>query len=144
MPLRYLILPFVFLIQEWDSASHETSQIPLTAHCASAESLLYDLTMYQQQVDDWVTYEIVDEGTKMGQRELIYNRGYNFSIQLGHVVEWQCPVRPKVNPCKAKVKQGSNRKGTFACKIQSQGSLLSRLTRAIVNKVDFISLHSIW
>ena len=87
MPLRYLILPFVFLIQEWDSASHETSQIPLTAHCASAESLLYDLSTYQQQVDDWVTYEIVDEGTKRGQRELIYNRGYNFSIQLGHVVD---------------------------------------------------------
>ena len=144
MPLRYLILPFVFLIQEWDSANHETSQIPLTVHCASAKSLLYDLSTHQQQVDDWVTYEIVDEGTKRGQRELIYNRGYNFSIQLGHAVDWQCSVRPKVNPCKAKVKQGSKRKGTFACKIQGQGSLLSRPAPAIVNKVDFISLYSIW
>ena len=55
--------------------------------------------------------EIVPQSSKRGRPKLIDNRGYTFGFQRqrGSTTDWQCVVRPKNNPCKAKVRQKENR-----------------------------------
>lgn len=52
-------------------------------------------------------FEIVDDSSKRGRPKLVDNRGYSYNIQRrrGENTDWQCTVRPKVNPCKATVIQ---------------------------------------
>ena len=80
---------------------------------AEAESSLADPSIHgeQNQPDESITYEIVPQSSKRGRPKLIDNRGYTFGFQRqrGSTTDWQCVVRPKNNPCKAKVRQKENR-----------------------------------
>ena len=71
------------------------------------ESSLHDPTPAEQSSSFVVTYEIVMQSSKRGRPKLIDNQGYCYSIQRqrGIVTDWQCSVRPKVNPCRATVRQ---------------------------------------
>ena len=54
-----------------------------------------------------VTYEIVEQCSKRGRPKLIDTQGYTYNQhrQRGIVTDWQCTVRPKMNPCRATVRQ---------------------------------------
>ena len=71
------------------------------------ESSLHDPTPAETSSAFDVTYEIVENSSKRGREKLIDNQGYSYTLQRrrGSVTDWQCSVRPKVNPCKAKVRQ---------------------------------------
>ncbi|XP_066287629.1 uncharacterized protein [Branchiostoma lanceolatum] len=73
------------------------------------------LDLEEMEVDDQPvprTYEVVERATKKGHSLLVDNLGYKFGVQrrLPSAVHWFCTVRPKVNPCKATVKE---RDGVF-------------------------------
>ena len=74
---------------------------------STEESSLQDPTPAEQSSSFAVTYEIVKQSSKRGRPKLINNQGYCYSIQRqrGVVTDWQCSVRPKVNPCQATVQQ---------------------------------------
>ena len=54
-----------------------------------------------------VTHEIVEKSSKRGRPKLIDSQGYSYILQRrrGLVTDWQCSIRPKVNPCRATVRQ---------------------------------------
>lgn len=54
-----------------------------------------------------VTYEIMEQCLKEGRPKLINTQGYTYNQhrQRGIVTDWQCTVRPKMNPCRATVRQ---------------------------------------
>ena len=54
-----------------------------------------------------VTYEIVEEGSKRRCKKLIDSIGYSYTFKekTKTTSYWQCSVRPKVNPCRATVKE---------------------------------------
>ena len=70
-------------------------------------SSLQDPTPAERSSSFAVSYEIVTQSSKRGRPKLIDNQGYCYSIQQqkGVVNDWQCSVRPKVNPCWASVWQ---------------------------------------
>ena len=74
---------------------------------SAEESSLQDPTPAEQSSNFAVTYEIVTQSSKRGRPKLIDNQGYCYSIQSqrGVVTDWQCSVRPKINPCRATVRQ---------------------------------------
>ena len=74
---------------------------------STEESSLQDPAPAEQSSSFTVTYEIVEQSSKRGHPKLIDNQGYCYSIQRrrGVVTDWQCSVRPKVNPCRASVRQ---------------------------------------
>ena len=84
----------------------------MTDYGANAESSLDDPTVHEQNGNETteITYEIIPQSSKRGHPKLIDNRGYTFGFQRqrGNVTDWQCVVRPKLNPCKAKVRQRGN------------------------------------
>lgn len=74
----------------------------------SLESSLQDPDIQDDSATGFaVTYQIVEQCTKRGRHKLIDNRGYSFNVQRrrGAVTDWQCTVRPKLNPCRATVRQ---------------------------------------
>ena len=52
-----------------------------------------------------LTYQLVEEATKRGKVKLIDSQGYNYNVKRrrGNATDWQCTVRPKINPCRATV-----------------------------------------
>ena len=85
-----------------DSHAEPDPSLPSTE-----ESSLQDPSPAEQSSSFAVTYEIVKQSSKRGRPKLIDNQGYCYSIQRqrGVVTDWQCSVRPKVNPCRATVRQ---------------------------------------
>ena len=81
---------------------------------STEESSLQDPTPAEQSSSFAITYEIVQQSSKRGRPKLIDNQGYCYSIQRqrGDVTDWQCSVRPKVNPCRATVRQHGDK---FQC-----------------------------
>ena len=71
------------------------------------ESSLHDPTPAETSSTFAVTYEIVENSSKRGWPKLIDSQGYSYTLQRrrGIVTDWQCSVRPKVNPCRATVRQ---------------------------------------
>ena len=71
------------------------------------ESSLHDPTPAEQSSSFAATYEIVENCSKRGRPKLIDSQGYTYNLQRqrGLVTDWQCSIRPKVNPCRATVKQ---------------------------------------
>lgn len=59
------------------------------------------------------TFEVVEGGTIRGKRKFIDSCGYTYNVKRrrGDMTDWQCTVRPKHNPCRAKVSQKAD--GTF-------------------------------
>ena len=60
------------------------------------------------------TFEIVEGGTIRGKQKLIDSFGYTYNVKRrrGKATDWQCTVRPKHNPCRARVSEKAD--GTFA------------------------------
>lgn len=73
----------------------------------SDESSLDDPSIHEQDSSFALTYEIVEQSTKRGRKKLIDSRGYTYNVQRqrGDITDWQCTVRRKVNPCKARITQ---------------------------------------
>jgi len=71
------------------------------------ESSLHDPTPAETTSTFVVTYQIVENSSKRGQPKLIDSQGFSYTLQRrrGVVTDWQCSVRPKVNPCRASVRQ---------------------------------------
>ena len=71
------------------------------------ESSLHDPTPAETSSSFAVTYEIVENSSKRGRPKLIDSQGYSYTLQRrrGLVTDWQCSFRPKVNPCRATVRQ---------------------------------------
>ena len=97
---------------------------------STEESSLQDPTPAEQSSSFAVTYEIVTQSSKRGRPKLIDNWGYCYSIQRqrGVVIDWQCSVRPKVNPCRATVRQRGDQfqRGNHVHNHQAQvGALMS-------------------
>ena len=49
----------------------------------------------------------MENSSKRGRLKLIDSQGYSYTLQRrrGFVTDWQCSIRPKVNPCRATVSQ---------------------------------------
>ena len=97
---------------------------------STEESSLQDPTPAEQSSSFAVRYEIVTQSSKRGRPKLIDNQGYCYSIQRqkGVVTDWQCSVRPKVNPCRASVRQRGDQfqRGNHVHNHQAQvGALMS-------------------
>ena len=73
----------------------------------SDESSLDDPSIHEQSSNFSLTYEIVELSTKRGRQKLIDSRGYTYNVQRrrGVTTDWQCTVRGKVNPCRARITQ---------------------------------------
>ncbi|XP_035670971.1 uncharacterized protein LOC118412295 [Branchiostoma floridae] len=87
------------------SANNETMEDSLE------ESALEEMEIDEQPVPR--TYEVVEGASKKGKPQLIDNLGYRFGVQRNPpsgTVHWTCTFRPKVDPCKASVKE---RDGVF-------------------------------
>ena len=71
------------------------------------ESSLHDPTPAETSSSFAVTYEIVENSSKRGRPKMIDSQGYSYTLQRrrGLVTDWQCSIRPKVNPCRATVRQ---------------------------------------
>ena len=71
------------------------------------ESSLHDPTPAETLSSFAVTYEIVENTSKRGRPKLKDSQGYSYTLQgrRGLVTDWQCSIRPKVNPCRATVGQ---------------------------------------
>ena len=111
-------------VEETSHAEPDPS-LPITE-----ESSLQDPTPAEQSSSFAVTYEIVKQSSKRGRPKLIDNQGYCYSIkrQRGVVTDWQCSVRPKVNPCRATVRQRGDhfQRGNHVHNHQAQvGALMS-------------------
>ncbi|KAJ7384023.1 hypothetical protein OS493_024035 [Desmophyllum pertusum] len=52
-------------------------------------------------------FTIVEDSTLRRKRKLIDNAGYTYNVkrQRPNATDWQCTVRPKVNPCRATLAQ---------------------------------------
>ena len=57
-------------------------------------------------------FKVIETGTKRGKLKLVSSRGYTYTFKrsLKSGRDWQCTVRPKVNPCGAIIKE---REGNF-------------------------------
>ncbi len=57
-----------------------------------------------------VTYSLVENGTKRRGTKLIDSNGYSYNVKRRRVnaTNWQCTVRPKMEPCRATVTQRSD------------------------------------
>lgn len=73
----------------------------------SEEFSLDDPSIHEQSSSFALTYEIVEQSTKRGRQKLIDSRGYTYHVQRrrGVTTDWQCTVRGKVNPCRARIIQ---------------------------------------
>ena len=92
------------------------------------ESSLQDPTPAEQFSSFAGTYEIVTQSSKRSRPKLIDNQDYSYSIQIqrGVVTDWQCSVRPKLNPCLATVRQRGDQHGNHVYNNQAQvGALMS-------------------
>ena len=71
------------------------------------ESSLHDPTPAETLSSFAVAYEIVENTSKRGRPKLKDSQGYSYTLQgwRGLVTDWQCSIRPKVNPCRATVGQ---------------------------------------
>ena len=54
-----------------------------------------------------LTYKIVEQSTKRGWQKLIDSGGYTYDVRRrrGDATDWQCTIRGKINPCRARVVQ---------------------------------------
>ena len=75
------------------------------------EPLMGDVTVFENP-DNYVTFELVEEGSKRRKTKLVGSLGlsYNVRSKRSYAKYWQCTVRPRGNACKATVIQ---RDGTF-------------------------------
>ena len=73
----------------------------------SKESSLGDPSVHDISGDFALTCKIVEQSTKRGRQKLIDSRGYTYHVQRrrGDATDWQCTIRGKTNPCKARVVQ---------------------------------------
>ena len=73
----------------------------------SEESSHGDLSVHDISGNFALTYGIVEQSTKRGRQKLIDSRGYTYHVQRqrGDATDWQCTIRGKTNPCKARVVQ---------------------------------------
>ena len=71
------------------------------------ESSLHDPLPAETSSFFAVTYEIVENSSKRGRPKLIDSQGYSYTLQRRRVLvnDWQCSIRPKVNPCRATFRQ---------------------------------------
>ena len=72
------------------------------------ESSLEDPAIASKSIENQsfeLTYQLVEEATKRGKVKLIDSQGYNYNVKRrrGNATDWQCTVRPKINPCRATV-----------------------------------------
>ncbi|KAK3719185.1 hypothetical protein QZH41_020418 [Actinostola sp. cb2023] len=53
-----------------------------------------------------INFELIDDSSKRGKQKLIDNSGFSYNIKYKgkKSTEWQCTKRPKLNPCRATVK----------------------------------------
>ena len=75
-----------------------------------AESSLEEPTLNEQpRITNQVpTYQVIEHSIKRGCQKLVVDSsGFTYNVQRRRraVVDWQCTVRPKVNPCRATVIQ---------------------------------------
>ena len=71
------------------------------------ESSFHDPTPTETSSSFALTYDIMESSSKRGRPELIDRQGYSYTLQRrwGLVNDWQCSIRPKVNPYRATVRQ---------------------------------------
>ena len=71
------------------------------------ESSLHDPTQAETSSSFAVTYEIMENSSKRGRPKMIDSQGCSYTLhrRRGLVTDWQCSIRPKVNPCRATVRQ---------------------------------------
>ena len=78
-----------------------------------------------------VTYEIVENSSKRGRPKLIDSQGYSYTLQRRRVLvnDWQCSIRPKVNPCRATFRQRGDQ---FQCgnRVHNHQAQVGALTAA--------------
>ena len=92
---------------ELSSSAHEPYLTP-DHPMPSIESSLEDPAVHELSTSCAErTYQIIEQSTKRGRQKLIDSMGYTYNVQRrrGAVTDWQCTVRPQVNPCRATVRQ---------------------------------------
>ena len=105
------------------------------------ESSLHDPTPAETSSSFAVTYEIVENSSKRGRPKLIESQGYSYTLQRrrGLVTEWQCSIRPKVNPCRATVRQRGDQ---FQCgnHVHNHQAQVGALTAAKIKSCTRVQL----
>ena len=85
--------------------------------------------------------EIVENSSKRGRPKLIESQGYSYTLQRrrGLVTEWQCSIRPKVNPCRATVRQRGDQ---FQCgnHVHNHQAQVGALTAAKIKSCTRVQL----
>ena len=105
------------------------------------ESSLHDPTPAETSSSFAVTYEIVENSSKRGRPKLIESQRYSYTLQRrrGLVTEWQCSIRPKVNPCRATVRQRGDQ---FQCgnHVHNHQAQVGALTAAKIKSCTRVQL----
>ena len=94
--------------------SMSTIYEPLADPAADKSSILEPLPAPVENDSSFaVTFQILEECTSKGKPKLIHSRGYCYNIKRcrANATDWQCTIRPKVNPCRAAVIERSD--GSF-------------------------------
>ena len=102
---------FTSIADPGETSLHASVTVEETVESAhSAESSLEDPTPVELSSHFEVTYEVVEQSSKRGRPKLIDSHGYSYNMhrQRGAVIDWQCIVRPRANPCRATVRQRGN------------------------------------
>ena len=111
------------------------------------ESSFHDPTPTETSSSFALTYDIMESSSKRGRPELIDRQGYSYTLQRrwGLVNDWQCSIRPKVNPYRATVRQRGDQfqYGNHVHDYQAQVGALTAAKIPMRNRTsDLRILHS--